>query len=276
MALDTRDKLVALVVSGEHVPIVIPSRSNMAAAYICSLWGVASRGVRWPTGSIPSTAENPTDATTGAILLPAFSGSNKGYIVSFKPMGATVNTWMVYDRIGHMGGLSGTNTGSQTVSLAISTPVTDGRCRSDMADVEWYVEIYTDIGTTAANLTVTYTDTADTGSKTITITGFSGASPLNRAGRCVTLTPTDGIPIKSVQSVQLSGTTGTAGSFGITARVRKCVVGQMIANISPPGTDGISIGLPEIKSNVCLEVLVICSTTSTGVLYGELVWGQIA
>jgi hypothetical protein len=273
MALD-RDKMLAAIAAGGKIPINKASVANMGAGYICSLWRAVGTP-QWAQGAIPGAAAYPTDTLAGGIDLPAFTGTT-GRIYKFAPVGATANTWLLYDRIGHMGGLSGTVLTAQTVSLGITSAVTDGRCRSDMKDVEWFVEIYTDIGTTASNLSVSYTDTADTSGKTITITGFTGASPLNRSGRCVQLIPTDGIQIKSVQSVTLSASSGTVGSFGITARVRKAIVGQLVANILPPGTDGISIGLPEIKANACHEMLAYCSTTSTGVVMGELVWGQVA
>lgn len=272
MAL-TRDKMLAAIAAGGKLPIYKSSIANMGAGYICSLWR-ATGSPDWPQGAIPGAAANPTDATTGGILLPTFTGTT-GRVYKFAPVGNTVNTWRLYDRIGHMGGLVGNVATTQTVNLAISTPLTAGRCLSTMLDVEWYVEIYTDIGTTAANLTVTYTDVNDVGSKTVVITGFTGASPLNRAGRCVLLVPTDGVQIKSVQSATLSVTSGTAGSFGITARVLKAQVGQLVANIAPPGTDAVSIGLPEIKDSVCLEMLALCSTTSTGVVYGDITWGQV-
>jgi hypothetical protein len=246
----------------------------MAAGYVCALWR-ATGGVGWLQGAIPGAAANPDDTLAGGILLPAFSGTT-GRVYRFAPVGTLAGVYYLYDRIGHMGGLSGTNTGVQAVNLAIATPLASGRCLATMTDVGWYLEIYTDIGTTAANITVTYTDSADVGSKTIVISGFSGASPLNRVGRCVRLNPSDGVAIKSVQSVQLSGTTGTAGSFGVTARVLKCSVGQSIANAMGVGVDAISIGLPEIKDSVCLELLQTCTTTSTGILLGDLVWGQVA
>lgn len=272
MAL-TRDKMLAAIAAGGKLPIYKSSVANMAAGYICSLWR-ATGSPNWAQGAIPGAAANPTGTLAGGINLPTFT-STTGRIYKFAPVGATANTWKLYDRIGHMGGLNGTTLTSQTVSLAIATPLSSGRCRSDMLDVEWYVEIYTDIGTTAANLTVTYTDVNDASGKTIVLSGFAGASPLNRAGRCVPLIPTDGIQIKSVQSVTLSASSGTAGSFGITARVPKAQVGQLLANVAPPGTDGVSIGLPEIKDSACLEMVAICSTTSTGIVYGELVWGQV-
>lgn len=273
MAL-TRDKMLEAIAAGKAVPFYKPSVANMGTGYIASTWRTAG-GMEWIQGAIPSTAAIPDDTLAGGIALPSFTGKT-GRIYGFRPVGTTVGVYMVYDRIAHMGGLSGTSVASQTVDLSVATPLAAGRCQTNYRDIEWMVEIYTDIGTTAANLTVTYTDSADTGSKTIVITGFSGASPLTRSGRCVYLLPTDGIPIKSIQSAQLNTSTLTAGNFGITARVRKVAIGQMLAYIQSPGTDAISIGMPEIKDSACLELLVQCSTTSTGVIQGQLNYGMVA
>ena len=273
MALD-RDKMLAAIAGGGKVPIYKASVANQGAGYITSLWRAVGSPL-WGQGAIPGAAATPTDTLAGGISLPTFTGTT-GRVYKFAPVGATIGTFLLYDRIGHMGGLVGNVATSQTVGLTIATALAAGRCAADMKDVEWFVEIYTDIGTTASNLTVTYTDVNDVGSKTVVITGFTGASPLNRSGRCVQLVPTDGVQIKSVQSVQHSVTSGTAGSYGITARVRKAGVGQLLANIQAPGTDAISIGLPEIKDSACLEMLVQTSTTSTGIVLGELVWGQVA
>ena len=272
MALN-RDKMLAAIAAGGKVPIYKGSMANMAAGYLCSLWR-ATGSPLWAQGAIPAAAATPTDATAGGIALPAFTGTT-GRIYKFNPTGVTANTWLLYDRLAHMGGLVGNVATTQTVSLDAETAVSAGRAARN--EIEWYVEIYTDIGTTAANLAVTYTDVNDVGSKTITLTGFTGASPLNRSGRCVLLVPTDGVQIKSIQSCILSISSGTAGSFGLTARKRLASVPQMIANVSPIGTDAISLGLPEIKDTACLEMLAQCTTTSTGAIQsGELVWGQVA
>lgn len=273
MALN-RDKMIEAIAAGRSFPIYKASVANMGAGYICSLWR-AGGAYDWAQGEIPGAASTPTDATIGALVLPDFTGVT-ARIYSFKVFGPTIGGRLLYDRIAHMGGLVGNITTGQTVNLDVETAKTAGRCGSAYRDVEWFVEIYTDLGTSASNLTVTYTDTADTESKTIVISGFTGASPLNRVGRCVQLIPTDNIPIKSVQSVQLSATSGTAGNFGVTARVQKVTVFQPIANIMTPGADAISIGMPEIKSASCLELLVYCSTTSTGILMGDLRYGMVA
>ncbi|HEY4760038.1 MAG TPA: hypothetical protein VIH42_05600 [Thermoguttaceae bacterium] len=272
MALDTRDKLIAALATGLLVPIYKSSIATQAAGYISSLWR-ATGSPLWAQGAIPGAAATPTDATTGGILLPSF-GSNKGYVLRFAPILATIGTCMLCDRLAHMGGLSGTVTTAQTVNASLATAFSNGRCQEGGQDVQWFVEIYTNIGTTAANLTVTYTDQADTSGKTVVLTGFSGASPLNQVGRCVPIVPGDGLGIKSIQTVQLSVSTGTAGSFGITAVKQLTSVGQMLANILAPSVDAISIGLPEIKETSCLAMQIQCSTTSTGIVYGEICLGQ--
>lgn len=271
MALD-RDKMLAAIAAGQRVPIYRASVANMAAGYLASLWRAVGSPL-WGQGAIPGAAATPTDDTAGGIALPSF-GANTGRIYRFCPVLATIGTVMLYDRLAHMGGLVGNIATLQTVNLDAETAIAAGRAVA--GQIEWYLEIYTDIGTTASNLTVTYTDVNDVGSKTITITGFTGASPLNRSGRCVQLVPADGIQIKSVQSVQHSVSSGTAGSYGVTARRQLCSVAAYLANIQPVGTDGISLGLPEIKDTSCLEMLVQCSTTSTGIIQGDLKWGQVA
>lgn len=270
MALDT-NKMKAAIAGGGFIPINKASVANMAAGYICSMWRAVGTPL-WPQGAIPGAAAICTDATVGGILLPSF-GANTGRIYRFAPVSATPGTFMAYERLAHMGGLNGTLLTAQTVNLDPATAIAAGR--ATQLQVEWFVEIYTDLGTTAANLVVTYTDVNDVPAKTVTITGFTGASPLNRSGRCVQIVPNDGIQIKTIQSVTLSASSGAAGSFGITARKKLTSVGQLLANVLSPSVDAISIGMPEFKDTACLELLVICSTTSTGNILGELLWGQV-
>ena len=272
MAITSRDGLIAALNNGIKANIYKSSISYMASGYICSLWRATGVPL-WQQGAIPTTAATCDDNLAGGIVLPSFS-TNKGYVLRFAPIGATINTWLLYDRLSHMGGLNGTLTTAQTVNVDLATASTAGRCASDGSNVEWYLEIYTDIGTTASNATISYTDANDTSGKTITITGFTGSSPLNRAGRCVPLITSDGIAIKSIQTVTLSATSGTAGNFGVTARKKLCSVGQYIANITPIGSDAVSIGMPEVKETSCIEMLAVCSTSNTGIVYGDIVIGQ--
>ena len=265
--------MIAAIAAGFGIPIYKSSIGNMNGGYLCSLWRAVGSPA-WPQGAIPGAAANPTDATIGGIPLPAFSGST-GRIYRFAPICNTIGTFLLYDRLAHMGGLSGTVTTAQTVNINVATPLSESRCNSGLTNVEWFVEVYTDVGTTASNGTVTYTDVNNATGKTVVLTGLFGASPLNRAGRCVPIIPTDGIAIKSIQTIQLSASTATAGSFGITARRRLCDAAQLLANVTSPLVDAISIGMPEVKETTCLEMLVMCSTTSTGTIFGSLNFGMV-
>jgi hypothetical protein len=257
------NKIVSGLASGLILPLNKASIANLAAGYFASLW----RATGWPAqGAIPGAAATCDDTLLGSWLLPN-SGSLDLYILKATICGATVNTWLIYDRLTHMGGLSGVTTGDQTVNVALTTANGQGRCTVDGSDVEWFAEMYTDIGTTAQTCTVTYTDQTDT-QRTITFS-LAGASPLNRASRCIQLIPNAGQTMKSVVKVNIGTSTGTAGSWGITARKKLFSVPQLVANIAPPG-DFCAIGAPWIADTACLEFCCLCSTTSTGIVQGDM------
>ena len=264
MALDTMDKLVALLAAGQNDPIYKASIANTAAGQFASLW----RATGMPTqGAIPGAFAVCDNALAGGLALPSL-GALKGYVGRLGLIGATANTWILFDRLGHMGGLSGIVTTAQTANVDLVTASGNGRCSAVGADVDWFIEIYTDMGATGVNATVNYNNQNDAAQNAAAIA--LGATP--RASRLYQIMPNGGDSIKKVNTVTLSGTTGTAGSFGITARGRQCGIGQPIANVAAPG-DFAAIGAPEFKQTSCLELVVICTTTSTGTLFGEILLG---
>lgn len=263
MSLDTMNKVVAALGSGIVLSLYKASVATQAAGYLTALWRAAgSPGA----AAIPGAAETPTDDTLGTWALPS-PGALDFYILRASLGGVTIGTRLVYDRLAHMGGLSGTTTGDQTVGVDLVTASGAGRCAADGSDVNWFAEMYTAIGTTAQTVTVTYVDQADQ-DRTVTIS-IGGASPLNQPGRCIQIIPNNGQTIKSVTKINFGTSTGTAGSWGITARKLLFSIGQLLANIAPPA-DFAAIGAPKIAGTSCLEICVICSTTSTGIVQGDL------
>jgi hypothetical protein len=264
MALDTMDKLVALLAAGQNDPIYKASIANTVAGQFTSLW----RATGMPTqGAIPGAFATCDNALAGGLALPTL-GAFKGYVGRLGLIGATSNTWILFDRLAHMGGLSGTVTTAQTANVDLVTASGNGRCSPVGADVDWFIEIYTDLGATAVNATVAYNDQAD-GAQTAAAIAL-GATP--RASRLCQIIPVAGTSIKKVNTVTLSASTLTAGSFGVTAYSRQCGIGQPIANVAPPG-DFAAIGAPEFKQTSCLQLVAICTTTSTGILFGEILLG---
>jgi len=156
----------------------------------------------------PTTVTAPTRATLGAIAFTNPTGGRQKWLVRVA-LGAMINSAMgtIYDRLLHIGGLSGTVTTAQTVGGAL-TRYTNGV--GNLA----YFEIYTDIGSSSVTATLSYTnDLNNAATATIRVGGTDiqnrshiAPFPLNAGEKGV----------KAVTSVTLSSSTGTAGDFGIT------------------------------------------------------------
>lgn len=174
-----------------------------------SLWrhaGFPASGVA-PGG----TARNPTNATLGALPMTDPGGGRQKWLTGMQ-LTVTFGSSAVFclaDRLADFSGLNGTTLTSQnTTSLAVSR-YTDG------LDNEIWVEIYTQIGATGKTITATYTDDGNISRTTDAV--VIGGTGFREVGRFIRL-PLDpaSFGVKSVQSVLLSGSTGTAGDFGVT------------------------------------------------------------
>jgi len=75
--------------------------------------------------------------------------------------------------------------------------------------------------------------------------------------------------VRSVQSVTLSATTGTAGDFGLTINRRVAIIGLPSGGIGDT-LNIFSLGMPRIYDNACLALLCNTSTTTTGQIFFEL------
>lgn len=267
MSLDTINKQVAVLAGYPSYGTSKASIANQAAGNMVSLWRSAGTPAQ---GAIPGAFATCTNSLLGAIPIPTL-GAAKGHVIRWAPLGTTIGTWILFDRLAHMGGLLGTVATAQPVNVDLIEAAAAGRCAADGSDLQWFVEIYTDLGSTGVNLTANYNDQTDT---PVNAALFAlGATP--RASRIYQVIPNGGTSIKKVNTVQLSATTGTVGNFGVTARKRLCSLGQAYANVAPPG-DYAATGNAEYKATSCLEICVQCSTTSTGALGGEIQLGAVA
>lgn len=265
MTLDTRDAIIAaLGGNSDRFLIDKASLANTAAGQIFSLW--QSAGLPAP-GTTPTTAALVTKALTGGISFANQTAPATSYIdwmwAAFGNANASIE---IHDRLAHMGGLSGTVITAQgAVSLVTLDPGAARLGASDYSDVQWWLEIYTALGATGVNATVavTYND-ASTGNLTAVALG---ATP--RAGRLYPLLPVSaGKFIRSVNSVTLSATTGTAGNFGITATRPRTVIASLVANL-PTVADWADLGHVEVPNDAHLFPLMLCSTTTTGAVRGQ-------
>lgn len=278
MAITTRDQLIdALGNNASRIVLDKASISNAVAGTYHSLWRATGQPGQ---GAIPAAAAACGNALVGCFgfaqqVAPATSYGAYFYAVTSN----SAMTLEIHDRLAHMGGLNGTLTTAQTVgvdlnSLTGTANLAERIGDTNFSDVQWWLEWYTDTGATAvtATVNVTYSDGTTgnlTGQSLVATTRAGRLYPLN------TLIPSAaaGKFIRGVNSVTLSATTGTAGSFGVTATRPRISFSCPIANFMPQPYDWAQLGLPEIFNSSCLFPLVLCSTTSTGTVRGG---GKIA
>ncbi len=269
MTIATLDALVdALGNNSSRLVIDKASLANAAAGQYFSLW--TATGIPG-AGSAPGAAANPTKATAGAMDFTNQTPPATSYLAFLALMcGNSATNVEIHDRLAHMGGLSGTVTTAQgALSLVTNDPGADRRGASNYSNIQWWLEVYTALGATGVNATVNVTyDDASSGNLTAIALG---ATP--RAGRLYPLvSAVAGRYIRAVNSVTLSATTGTAGNFGITATRPRAFTSYPLLNKAEI-YDWASLGLPNIPNDSCLELIMLCGTTTTGTVRGG---GKIA
>ena len=97
---------------------------------------------------------------------------------------------------------------------------------------------------------------------------LAGATP--RQGRLYPLVSASaGKFIRAVTGVTLSATTGTAGNFGITATRQRASMACPLLNKTEI-FNWADLGLPAIADDACLFPIMLCGTTSTGTVRGQM------
>lgn len=235
------------------------------AGRACSLWQYEGM----PTGgATPTSAAIPSRTTTGAIQFTAPGGSREKWLIGAAIAPLVAGMYLLYDRLLHVGGLSGTSTSDQTVQGTTPTPALT-RNTGGVGNFAFY-EIYTLIGSTGTTLTMTYTDQDGNTGQTSTINiGGTGFREATRAQRIPLAAGDSGI--RAIDKVRLTATTGTVGNFGVT-------IARPIAWI-PVGAAGVMgwrdyttglPGIPAIDSDACLALLFIPAVATATELFGSL------
>jgi len=277
MAITTRDQLInSLGNNSSRFILDKASIASQAAGTFVSLWRATGQPGQ---GAIPATAAVCNNTLVGAMnftqqTLPATSYGC--YMEA--ATGNAAMTVELHDRLMHMGGLVGNVATAQTVGIDLEANLASNNLAeragdANYSDVQWWLEWYTATGSTAATATVavTYND-GTTGNLTgVSLAATRPASfkqPLNSYIPAAS----SGKYIRAVNTVTLSVTTGTAGSFGVTVTRPRMTIGCPIANFKFV-SDWAQLGLPEIRNASCLYPIVLTSTTSSGTVRGG---GKIA
>ena len=272
MTITSRDGLIKAL--GNNSSRFILDKTNIvsqAAGTYVSLWRATGQPGQ---GAIPAATTVCNNTTLGGMDFRQQTSPSTSY-GSYMEV-ATSNSAMtveIHDRLAHMGGLNGTLTTAQTVSLDLSTlgatnNISNRIGDTNYSDVQWWLEWYTATGATAVTVTVnvTYND-GTTGA--LASASLAATRPASFMLSLNVLIPAaaSGRYIRAVNTVTLSATTGTAGSFGVTATRQRMTLTAPIANMKFIA-DWAQLGFPEIFNESCLFPIVLTSTTSTGTVRG--------
>ena len=248
------------------------SKETSRAHSMASLWSTSPENP-----STPSTAVACTSSTSGAVSF-VNGGAGTLWLTSLDfctthdngaTRGSGGGSFILYDRLAHQGGLSGTVTSAQTTNLptAALTRYTDG------VGVMAAVEVYAAIGSTQQTLTVTYTD--QDGNASQTTTRRIGSVEYNDTGAFMPIPLGSGdTGFRSVEQVQLGGSTGTTGNFGIT--LFKPLAVLQITGFNDMHVYEMLQGLfpVEVVDNACLALLntkqADISSTVSNPFYGSV------
>lgn len=213
-------------------------------------------------GATPGAVAVPTNATTGALPFTDPGGGRASWLTQVWATGLVSGTLILYDRLLHIGGLSGITTTAQTVGGTL-TRNTGGVGNMAM------VEIYTIIGATGTTFTMEYTNQSGTASR-VTPATVIGGTGFREVTRAILLPLQSGdTGIQAVANVDLLATTGTAGSFGVT--VFKPLAYISIGTAGNAGWRDFVTGLPGVpatEAGACLSLLWMPNTVTAPEIFG--------
>jgi hypothetical protein len=217
-------------------------------------------------GAVPTVGAIPDRTTTGALPFLVATGGRDTHLIGASVTPLTAGVYLLYDRLFHIGGLSGTSTAAQSVQGSPASPALT-RNTGGEGNIAWY-EIYTIIGTSTTTLTMNYTNQAGTSGQTSTINiGATGFREVTRAQRIPLAAGDTGI--RAINTVQNTATTGTLGNFGIT-------IAQPLAWL-PVGAAGTAgwrdyttglPGIPVVNPDACLALMFIPAAATAPEIWG--------
>ena len=280
MTIDTADELIsAMGNNSSRLIIDKTSLASAAAGEFFSLWRATGQPGQ---GAIPTTTPSMCNNTTlGGMNFTQQTSPSTSYLGIIEGLTANAGTTLeIHDRIAHVGGYSGIVTTIQPAAgsaLALNSFSTDNIAArigdANYSDVTWWVEWYSDTGSTASNCTINVTFNDGT-SNNLTAFVFG-----RRTGRMIPLNGLvqavdSGKYIRAVNTVTLSASTTAAGSFGITATRYRAANYMPVVNARFTA-NWADLGLPEVANNSCLTPVILTPTTSTGIIRatGKVVHG---
>jgi hypothetical protein len=228
-----------------------------------------------PTPATPTTSVVLNSGSDSAVRrIPQSSSGRLTFLGSSISLSAlNAGAVILVDLLNANGGLSGIVTTEQTTNFptAALTRYTSGE------GVMAGIVIHTTIGSTASTVTIKYTNSSGVSNRISTVTAFGG-SGINAAGSLIPIPLQAGdTGVRSVESVTLAGTTGTAGNFGVYLFKPLAMIsmdsttGALLSDAVSTG--GIINSFCEIQPDACVSIATVLALSQS--MLGSIIFGEV-
>lgn len=260
------------VIAGMRPPVYFSKGATGVniAGRPCCLWGLSGNP---GAGSYDTTLNGVTLSSTSSLVDGQFywqdpTGGENAYLARFGGNASVAGTLLLCDRLWHNGGYDITSTSAQT-STTPTWPARDADGSTNGNGVLLGLEISATTGAGTPTITIGYTNSAGTASRTATNTYSTSATSTARALYPIGLQSGDH-GVRSVQSLTLS-TTWTSGTINLVAY-------RVIAALDVPtfygsnSMDVLSCGMPRMYNGSVPFLMFIPAAASTSWISGHVMF----
>jgi hypothetical protein len=212
----------------------------------------------------------PTDATTGAPLIAAPSGSNKQYLSRVEAKGTVLGSLSLYDVLFYSGQVTIPTTGTTTTTLTSQPSFagrvpfkSDGLTRDYESHTELWAMAHTAWGNQAHTMSINYDGPGGNGLSTSNVSTQN--QPIGRLLRLPWSTSGTAPGVSRINSFALNGIASATGAVVVmvmrhlwTGRI-PIAAASYVDVVGPDRT-----GMPEIFGDSCLMAVVSADSTSSG------------
>jgi hypothetical protein len=250
MAITTQDGLVSAIAAsapnGNRLPYIKTALAGtFAAGDWVSLWSAPGQP---GTGATPTAFGSGGNVQTSAIVgaIPFTNpASGNSYLARLFATSSVPGTLVFYDRLWACSALLATVNTVQTIvgAPALTRPDANG------INAEIWIEATTAIGTTASNVSCSYTNQGGTAGHTTTSQAMVVSKPIGWAMQLPLVAGDTGV--QTIQSCTFSAAM-TTGAVNLCIQRRVAEFAIPAAYLSFPPQDPFWAGLPQIYNSACL------------------------
>lgn len=267
MAITTADGLTAAMAGGTTKRLFFQSATNVASG-IVNLSQIANGA--FGTMATPAAASaggttyNQSTQTSGFPKWAAVPGTQAYFGAVTGVFGANAGTLSCFDVCWACSGLVGNSTATQNITGFSGLPA-----RESTGDgLEIWIGCSGAIGGTAHNVTATYTNSAGVTGRVTPATAGIASMPVGRMYQLPLQSGDSGV--KSIQSIQLSASSGTAGNLWVMIIERYWSAGIPLGGVAAAPMDFFDLGGRRTSDEACLLFANMATTTATGLIMGDM------